>query len=134
MVQVKATMTFGIRQFAKSCIVRVIGTQPRPRRILRGLASGYHICASPAENLGYVLGTAEPYLQRIIRRYVSPGDTVYDVGANLGYVSLSLAKRVGPKGRVFAFEPLPANIESFRRTIEASRLTTVTLLDAAASD
>jgi len=123
-----------IRGFAKWFIVLVLGRESSPHRILRGLASGYRICLSPAENLGYLLGTAEPHLQRIIRKYVSPGQIVYDIGANIGYVTLSLAKLVGPHGRVFAFEPAPKNIESLRRTLEANRLTTVKLLEAAASN
>lgn len=123
-----------IRGFAKWFVVLVLGRESSPRLILRGLASGYRICLSPAQNLGCLLGTAEPHLQRIIRKYVSPGQTVYDIGANIGYVSLSLAKRVGPHGRVFAFEPVPQNIEFLRRTLEANRLTTVRLLEAAASN
>jgi len=59
---------------------------------------------------------------------------VYDIGANVGYVSLSLAKQVGPSGRVIAFEPVPRNIEAFRRNIDINGLTNVRLLDAAASD
>jgi FkbM family methyltransferase len=123
-----------IRGFAKWFVVLVLGREPSPHRILRGLASGYRICLSPAENLGYLLGTAESHLQRIIRKYVTPGQTVYDIGANIGYVTLSLAKRVGPHGRVFAFEPVPKNIEFLRRTLEVNRLTTVKLLEAAASN
>jgi FkbM family methyltransferase len=45
-----------------------------------------------------------------------------------------LAKCVGPQGRVFAFEPVPKNVEFLRRTLEANRLTTVKLLEAAASN
>lgn len=81
---------FGIRRFAKSCIVLFLGGESRPRKIVRGLASGYRIRVSPRENLGYLFGTAEPHLQQIIRKYVRTGDTVYDIGANVGYVSLSL--------------------------------------------
>lgn len=123
-----------VRSFAKSCIVFLLGTESKPRRILGGLASGYRIYASPAENLSYLLGTNEPHLQKAIRQYVSAGDTVYDVGANVGYVSLSLAKRVGPRGRVIAFEPMPQNIEAFRRNIELNGIDNVRLLEYAASD
>jgi FkbM family methyltransferase len=35
-----------------------------------------------------------------------PGDTVFDVGANIGAHTLGLARRVGPAGFVYAFEPL----------------------------
>ncbi len=38
-------------------------------------------------------------------RIVGPGDTVFDIGANHGVYALALARRVGPTGRVLAFEP-----------------------------
>jgi FkbM family methyltransferase len=123
-----------IRSFAKSCIVLLLGSESKPRTIFRGLASGYRICVSPAENLGYLLGTDEPHLQKAIRNYVAAGDTVYDIGANQGYVSLSLAKRVGSEGRVIAFEPLPRNIEAFRQNMELNGINNVRLLEFAASD
>ncbi len=111
-----------------------MGSDVKPRRILRGLASGYRICASPADNLSYLLGTAEPHLRDIIRQYVADGDTVYDIGANLGYVSLLLARKVGPRGRVIAFEPIPKNLECLRQTVAVNKLTTIKVIDAAASD
>lgn len=123
-----------MRRLAKWCVVRLLGTEARPRMIVRGLASGYTICVSPATNLGYLLGTAEPHLQQIIRDYVADGDTVYDIGANIGYVSLSLAKRVGLNGRVIAFEPLPRNADCFRQNIGNNRIRNVQLLEVAASD
>jgi FkbM family methyltransferase len=89
---------------------------------------------SPAEKLGYLLGTDEPHLQKAIRKYVVAGDTVYDIGANVGYVSLSLAKRVGTGGRVIAFEPIPTNAQAFRQNIEINGIKNVQLLKLAASD
>ena len=38
---------------------------------------------------------------------VAPGDTVIDVGANVGQYTALLADLVGPTGRVIAFEPVP---------------------------
>ena len=57
------------------------------------------------------------------------GDTCIDIGAQKGYVSLTLAKAVGSKGRVLAFEPdkraaakLGANIDrANQRVIEVFR-------------
>ena len=123
-----------IRRIAKSCVVFALGRESRPRTIVRGLASGYKICVSPAENLGCLLGTDEPHLQRAIRKYVATGDAVYDIGANMGYVSLSLAKRVGPSGHVFAFEPVPRNLDLLRTNIENNRLLNIQVFDVAASD
>jgi len=123
-----------IRSFAKSCAVLLLGRETRLRKIVRGLASGYRIRVSPVDHLGYLLGASEPHLQRIIRQYVAAGDTVYDIGAYIGYVSLSLAKSVGPSGQVIAFEPIPRNAQDFRESIEINRLTNVQLLEFAAAD
>lgn len=123
-----------IRRIARSCVVLVLGRQCRPRTIVRGLASGYRICVSPAENLSYLIGTAEACLQRAIRKYVSTGNTVYDIGANMGYVSMSLAKRVGPGGHVIAFEPVPRNLDLLRMNIGNNRLLNIQVFAVAASD
>jgi FkbM family methyltransferase len=122
------------RRFAKWVIVLFWGKETKPRRIVRGTASGYRICVSPQENLGYLIGTDEIHLQRAIRKYVSVGDTVYDIGANVGYVSLCFAKQVGTGGCVIAFEPVPRNIEAFRRNIDINNITNVSLLEAAAAE
>src|SRR5207302_7095549 len=38
-----------------------------------------------------------------------PGDVCWDVGSFYGYYALVMAKRAGPAGRVYAFEPSGAN-------------------------
>lgn len=59
---------------------------------------------------------------------------VYDIGANVGYVSLSLAKQVGPRGTVFAFEPVPETFDLLRRNVELNKAANIKLLNIAASD
>ncbi len=41
----------------------------------------------------------------LLRRVATPGATVFDIGANHGVYALALARRVGPSGRLVAFEP-----------------------------
>jgi FkbM family methyltransferase len=53
----------------------------------------------------YLLGSFEPATVRAYRRIVKPGQTVLDIGANIGAHTLPLARLVGPGGRVIAFEP-----------------------------
>jgi FkbM family methyltransferase len=53
-------------------------------------------------------GRYEPEETGKILELVQPGMTVLDVGANLGYFTLLMALRVGPEGKVHAFEPNPA--------------------------
>ena len=65
----------------------------------------------------YWLGTYEPELQAALRELIPAGAVIYDVGANIGYVSLLLAKAAGEQGRVFAFEALPSNLDQLRRNV-----------------
>ncbi len=51
----------------------------------------------------------------IKQQLVQRGDTVVDVGANIGRITHALARAVGPAGRVHAFEPTPMA----RRILEA---------------
>jgi FkbM family methyltransferase len=53
----------------------------------------------------YILGAFERSTRRALRRYVRPGMTVLDIGANIGAHTLILGKLVKPGGRVLAFEP-----------------------------
>ena len=42
-----------------------------------------------------------------VQSFISPGDDVLDIGANLGIFSRLLARLVGQNGHVYAFEPIP---------------------------
>ena len=42
-----------------------------------------------------------------IKTYLRPGDTFWDIGANIGWFSLFASKIVGSRGKVFSFEPSP---------------------------
>ena len=41
----------------------------------------------------------------VVNNVLQPGDTALDIGANLGLVSFKMLERVGPSGKVIAFEP-----------------------------
>ena len=48
-----------------------------------------------------------------IRNYLHLGDVAYDVGANIGIVSIFISKFVGVDGKVIAFEPDCKNYKEF---------------------
>ncbi|OBV10708.1 FkbM family methyltransferase [Erythrobacter dokdonensis] len=52
-------------------------------------------------------GYWEFWLTRHFAEVIHPGDTVIDIGANLGYYTLLAADLVGPEGQVIAIEPNP---------------------------
>jgi FkbM family methyltransferase len=67
-----------------------------------------------------------------LRQVIKPGDTVIDVGANVGQMTLEMAHLVGPTGRVIAVEPGPGNLRLLRRHVEANGFAgRVTIIEAA---
>jgi len=55
----------------------------------------------------YFFGVWEPAITAYLAATLAPGDTVIDIGANVGYDTLLAAHCVGPTGRVFAIEASP---------------------------
>lgn len=78
------------------------------------------------------LGTYESDLQAVLGRLVRPGMTIYDVGANIGYLSVALARLVGESGAVVAFEPLEENVKRLRSALRLNRVSDRVELVAAA--
>jgi FkbM family methyltransferase len=54
-------------------------------------------------------GAWEPAESAVLFSLATPGATIVDAGANLGYYTLSLARLVGATGQIFAFEPEAGN-------------------------
>jgi FkbM family methyltransferase len=67
-----------------------------------------------------LLGVHDLVVTEAIWRLARPGDTVVDVGANVGYMTLAMAARLAVAGRVFAFEPQPGVLEELRANVEAA--------------
>ena len=59
----------------------------------------------------------EPDEQAIMRKVVQRGETVFDIGANMGVHTALLSQLVGPNGRVIAFEPNPELITPLAKTV-----------------
>ena len=65
-------------------------------------------------------------------RWIKPGDTVLDIGANVGVYTLRMAELAGVMGRVIAFEPIQRTFRLL--TTNAAKLSNVTLFNVAVSD
>jgi FkbM family methyltransferase len=104
-------------------------------QVAAGALQGCRLLLDMQTEKDYWLGVYEPELQDAISRWITPGSVVYDVGANIGYISISLARRVGAMGHVVAFEALPENQERLRRNLELNGLEErITLIPAAVVD
>ena len=71
---------------------------------------------------------------KIFKDNVKNGDNVVDLGANIGYFTLILAKLVGPTGKVFAFEPDPRNLTLLKKNIEYNNYKNVIIVPKAVSN
>jgi FkbM family methyltransferase len=81
-----------------------------PPRILDSYDGNLSIVCDPGSYLEWCVffkGYFNPDLSFSIKRLIHPGDLAIDVGANAGAYSLLMAKRVGARGRVIAYEPNP---------------------------
>jgi len=57
------------------------------------------------ENRICFFGEWEPNVTALFQKLVLPGDTVIDVGANIGYFTVLSSILTGSEGRVYSFEP-----------------------------
>ena len=65
---------------------------------------------------------------------VGPGNTVVDVGANIGTHTLAFCERVGPTGSVHAIEPHPVLYQILAENTRQNGISNATLLNLALSD
>lgn len=112
-----------LRLIPKNCVIPIIQGQLRGKKWIVG--SGEH---------GYWLGSYEMNKRLAFEKMIQPGYVVYDIGANVGYFTLLAAVLTGEKGQVYAFEPLPRNVEFLKKHISLNNLSNVEVIQAAVSD
>ncbi len=69
-----------------------------------------------------------------IKCFIRPGDSVIDLGANIGWYTAVLSKLVGERGKVYAVEPIPGTYTLLLSVIKKLGLTNVVSFNCAVSD
>lgn len=122
----------GAKRFGLRTVRRLLPPMPStmhgilwgPGEILVATSSGTRLlCPTEDLSLAPVLaltGIYDPPFVDLLERRLRPGMTFVDVGANVGLFTILAASRVGPRGRVFAYECNPELIGFLRRNIEMS--------------
>jgi FkbM family methyltransferase len=87
-----------------------------------GLACSMRMEVLPRTEMGFYLGNYEADVQDALTKFAKPGMTVFNIGANVGFFSLGLARLVGSNGRVVAFEPNPAALERLKVNVALNNL------------
>lgn len=112
---------------------RFVGQAPRART----MPGGYVFPVDAGTLLGWSIhffGTYEPEVRAVIGDRLGPGDTAIDVGANVGWHALLMASRVGPTGRVYAFEPNESTRQRLVSAVEANHFNQIVVDPRAAAD
>jgi len=80
--------------------------------------------------------TYDAFLFERLNAKALQGKVIFDIGAHIGFHSLYFARLVGPKGKVYAFEPNPKNVERFKliRDKNNDMRNTIFIFDVAVSD
>jgi FkbM family methyltransferase len=67
-------------------------------------------------------GAYEPEESAALLRAAAGAHVIFDVGANIGFYSLSWAAGLAPGGTIHAFEPVPVTFDRLRRNVELNDL------------
>ena len=107
---------------------------PSPATFETVLAGGARIRLQYQETIGWstlLYGPFEDTELRYLAELVRPGDTVFDIGANVGLFSVVLGRAVCAGGRVISAEPVPINALRAKENYELNHLFNVQLVNAA---
>src|SRR3974390_116251 len=111
--------------------------QSRPLRIC--LSNHVTLAVPPGLNsiTTYVLLEQETWFEKelnFLSRWLKPGMTAIDIGANLGVYALPIARLVGPHGRVFAYEPGSEAHRLLEQSRDINAASNLEIFDLALSD
>ena len=123
-----------MRGLLRTILLLVLGKSLRIIKMRRGLFRGIRLKIDPARQLFLMVRDIEPYLQKIMQKHIRHNDIVFDIGSNIGYTSIAMSKIVGNSGLVYAFEPVPANIDDFKTNIALNKCNNITLISKALSN
>ena len=87
----------------------------------------------PLYKIELLVGAYERDTVRVCEKLIGPGAVVVDVGAHVGYFTNVFSRLAGAAGRVFAFEPHPANFQILLRNLRRRRIANVTAVQMAVS-
>jgi FkbM family methyltransferase len=77
----------------------------------------------------------ENWDKRVYLSFIQSGNTILDIGANVGAHTIAFSRLVGKEGTVLAFEPVPANFDRLRETVRRrSRAANIRLFQLAVGD
>jgi len=114
-------------------IDRVLG--PNPGEFIVPLRGGGRLIVDGIkDSYTFYLGDFQWNVHHFLCSTVGRGQTVFDIGSNIGFYTVPLALRVGSHGHVYAFEACRPNYDGLLKNIALNGLKNVTAIFGAVAD
>ncbi len=111
---------------------------PEERFVTMSTRGGFRLrldLSEPAQRKIYFFGDYdERHELTLLRRILLPGDIFWDIGANIGFYTLTASALVRPRGRVVAFEPASHAWQSLTANLNLNHVDIVQPVQVALSD
>lgn len=120
-----------------SSLISRVALKPSWNEIRSGVLKGGKIFISPDSSWQEMIsGSYDQFFFDYLDRFDLRGKVIYDIGAHIGYSSMSFARLVGSTGKVFAFEPNIFNKERFEFILSENKeiAKVIKIYDVAVSD
>ena len=99
-----------------------------------GKNRGFKLRYNDQLNVDMLLGFHEPNTFEVFDLFLKEGMVMADLGANVGYFSRFISRKVGPTGVIHSFEPMPETFKMLSDTIRLNDLKNVVLVNKAVSN
>ncbi|AEA44702.1 FkbM family methyltransferase [Fluviicola taffensis] len=115
---------------------------PNPSKVGKHVLKTIHgvkMVIDPSVDTGVELslfqtGTYEKGTIQLLQKYLNPGNTFLDIGANIGLMSVIASKVVGEKGIVYSVEANPKTVPILQVNSELNACENIVILPIALSD
>ncbi|WPB75647.1 FkbM family methyltransferase [Archangium violaceum] len=111
-------MTWWMKALQRRVVIPVLSrTRPEVQVRVQDFQMKVDLRDEIVGTLLYVEGDYEPEFRRLLEHLEVEGGVCLDIGANIGLHTLTLSRRVGPRGKVISFEPEQHNHELLRENL-----------------
>lgn len=110
---------------------------PKPTHpVISKTVYGFDMLINPAVDNGvesslYYFGTYEKGTLNFIKTHLKEGQVFFDIGANIGLMSIFTSYSVGNTGKVYAFEANPETVKLLNYNIELNSISNIIVVDKA---
>lgn len=103
------------------------------KKVVHADINGYSLLVLANEDVGraiYFMNNYERPETEYLRKTITPNAVCIDIGANVGYFSMLMAKTAA-QGKVYAFDPIPLNSALLRASAELNGIENIEIIESA---